>query len=117
MKVRDEMVKNCECVGQNDTVAAAEKLIKSGVIESVTVLDHTKVVGTLSQEGIATQMPALGRSNAQIKVGEVMDVHSIYATENEESEVVHARMREHHLSSISVLGPEGKMVGVLKLRT
>jgi predicted transcriptional regulator len=116
MKVRDEMVKNGECVGQNDTVAAAEKLIKSGNVASVTVLDHTKVVGTLSTAGIATQMPALERSTDQIKVGEIMDVHSVFATEDEEAETAHVRMRENKLSSISVLDHSGKMVGVLKLR-
>jgi predicted transcriptional regulator len=117
MKVRDEMVKNSECVGQNDSVATAESLIESGHVASVTVLDHTKVVGTLSRDGIAIEMPALGRTTGQIKVGEIMDAHSVYATEDEESEVVHSRMRDHNLSSISVLSSDGKMVGVLKLKT
>lgn len=116
MKVRDEMVKNGECVGQNDSVAAAESLIKSGNVESVTVLDHRKVVGTLSDEGIASHMPILGRSNQQIKVGEIMDAHSVFATEDEEADAAQARMSEYHLSSISVLDANGKLVGVLKLR-
>lgn len=112
MKVREAMVPNRECVGPTDTVASAEKVISTGKLPAVPVLDHTRPSGTLAKHEIDDRVPE-GKSTGFVRVSEVMTEHGSFARPDEELEEVELRMRNQDLNTLPVLDDSGKIVGVL----
>jgi CBS domain-containing protein len=71
---RDIMSSDCECIGENDTVAdAAKKLSELGVGAMPICGEDNRLKGVLSDRDIVVNVVAEGRDPSEVKAGELGD--------------------------------------------
>jgi CBS domain-containing protein len=73
-KARDIMSEDCECIGENDTVAdAAKKLSELGVGAMPICGEDDRLKGVVSDRDIVVNVIAQGKDPSAVKVGELGD--------------------------------------------
>src|SRR5688500_11938369 len=71
---RDIMSENCECIGENDTVAdAAKKLSELGVGAMPICGEDDRLKGVVTDRDIVVNVIAQGKDPSDVRVGELGD--------------------------------------------
>ena len=115
MKIRDAMVPHTACVGPNDRASAAIAVMKVACVDTLAVLDHRKVSGTVTKEDVLRSTSERRRPAQLLRVDEVMSEHRVRAREDEELAPVEERMKAAGLSVIPVVNDKNHIVGLFHL--
>ena len=102
-----------ECVGPNDTLAAAAQVMRRNEVLAVPVLDHHQPAGVLTDRKIETHCYAVGRNPAQLRVREAMDNKAAYLHEDDEPSLALEEMKKHGAEQLPVFNTAGKVVGIV----
>ena len=115
MKVCDVMSDKVVCIGQNEPVSAAAKLLKQCNVGVLPVCDgQKKLRGLLTDRDIVTRCVAAGIDPQETPVSEIMSRGIVTATPFDEVEQAARVMSGDQVRRLPVLS-EGRLVGMLSL--
>ena len=115
MKVCDVMSDKVVCIGQNEPVSAAAKLLKQCNVGALPVCDgQKKLRGVLTDRDIVTRCVAAGADPQETPVSEIMSRGVVTATPFDEVEQAVKVMSGDQVRRLPVLS-EGRLVGMLSL--
>ena len=115
MKVCDVMSDKVVCIGQNEPVSAAAKLLKQCNVGALPVCDgQKKLRGVLTDRDIVTRCVAAGADPRETAVGEIMSRGVVTATPFDAVEQAAKVMSGDPGRRLPVLS-EGRLVGMLSL--
>ena len=110
------MTQNQECVGPNDRVMAAQDLLLKSNLDSIPVLDHNSVTGSVCSKDIADTAAKRGTDALHLSVHDAMNKDPITVLDSDEVEDAERLMDKHKRESVTVIYRENRIVGVLKRR-
>jgi len=117
MKKCDEvMTKNPVCCLPGDLVAEAAKLMKSGNIGSVPVIENRqtqKLVGIVTDRDLALKIVAEGRDARSTKVEAVMTRKVVTCLAEDDTQKALDAMSEHQLRRIPIVDKDNKILGII----
>ena len=108
------MTQNRECVGPNDRAMAAQDLLQNNNVESVPVLDHNAISGSLCNKDISEAATRKGTNALHLSVRDAMNSDTFTVLDSDEVEEAKRRMDEHKRQSVTVVNRENHIVGVLR---
>lgn len=115
MKVCDVMSDKVVCIGQNEPVSAAAKLLKQCNVGALPVCDGQKRLrGVLTDRDIVIRCVAAGADPQETPVGEIMSRGVVTTTPFDEVEQAAKVMSGDQVRRLPVLS-EGRLVGMLSL--
>src|SRR5882724_2794586 len=114
MKVREAMTQNLECVGPNDRVMAAQDLLLNKHVESVPVLDHNAIAGSLCNKDISETAARMGTNALHLSVHDAMSTDPFTVFDSDEVDDARQQMDEHKRQSVTVINSKNRIVGVLQ---
>lgn len=115
MKTHEIMRPEAECVGPNDTLAAAAQVMRRNEVPAVPVLDHQQPTGVLTDRRIDLHSYAVGKHPAQIRVRDAVDEKQIHVKENDEAIFAVELMKANGVQKLPVMTEDGKVAGVIFL--
>ena len=117
MKKCDEvMTKNPVCCLPGDLVAEAAKLMKSGNIGSVPVIENKqtqKLVGIVTDRDLALKIVAEGRDARSTKVESVMTRKVVTCLAEDDMQKALDAMSKHQLRRIPIVDNDNKILGII----
>lgn len=113
MKVKEAMTHHGECIGPSDSAAAAENIMRTNDIQTLSVSDHRKVIGTLTGQQIAERTPDTGKSPQHTRVDEIMEMNPTSTHEDEDVNSVQEQMKRAGLKNVPVLDQKEGIIGTL----
>lgn len=115
MKVNDIMSAHVICVGQDESVGTAARLLKRYNLGVLPVCDgQGRLRGVVTDRDIVLRCVALEGDPAQLRVSEIMSRGVVTAQRSESVSEVSGRMAAQQLRRIPVT-EEGRIVGMLSL--
>ena len=117
MKRCDEvMTNNPVCCLPNDTVVKAAKLMKSGNVGSIPVIENEnnmKLVGIVTDRDLALKIVAEGLDSKSTKAERVMTSKVVTCHTGDDLQKALDAMAEHQLRRIPVVDKDNKVVGII----
>jgi CBS domain-containing protein len=102
------------CIGPEDTVFDALRLMAEKEVGSLMVMDGARVVGLISERDYARKIVLLGRTSPNTLVKEIMTSHVAYTHLEQPIEECMAVMTEKRIRHLPVM-EEGKLVGIISI--
>jgi CBS domain-containing protein len=115
-KCTEVMTKNPACCLPDDMAAEAAKLMKSGNIGSVPVIENRqtrKLVGIVTDRDLALKIVAEERDGRSTKVGAVMTGKMVTCRAEDDLQVALDAMAEHQLRRIPVVDNDNRILGII----
>jgi CBS domain-containing protein len=115
-KCNEIMTKKPVCCLPNDSVAQAAKLMKSGNIGSIPVVENEqsqKLVGIVTDRDLALKIIAEGRDAKSTKVETVMTPKVVTCQADDDLQKALDAMAEHQLRRIPVVDNDNRIVGII----
>jgi len=101
---RDIMSEDCECVGENDTVAdAAKKLSELGVGAMPICGEDDRLKGMITDRDIVTDVIAAGKNPSDVKVSELGDGKPVTIGADDSISEAIKTMAEHQVRRLPVI--------------
>lgn len=111
---RDFMSSDCECIGENDTVAqAAKRLAELGVGAMPICGEDDKLKGMLTDRDIVVKVLAKGKDPGQTTAGELAEGKPFMIGADDSAEQALKEMAEHKVRRLPVLDDEKRLVGIV----
>src|SRR5918994_1065223 len=114
-KARDIMSDDCTCIGENDSVLDAAKLLKEKDVGAVPICgEDDRLKGMLTDRDIVVKVLAEGKDPSQVKAGELGqgDGQTITIGADDSIEEALKTMAEHKVRRLPVID-EQRCVGVI----
>jgi CBS domain-containing protein len=102
------------CIGPEDTVFDALRLMAEKEVGSLMVMDGARVAGLISERDYARKIVLLGRTSPNTLVKEIMTSHVAYTHLEQPIEECMAVMTEKRIRHLPVM-EEGKLVGIISI--
>ena len=115
-KCDEVMTKNPVCCLPNDMVAEAAKLMKSGNIGSIPVIENEqtkKLIGIVTDRDLTLKIVAEGLDAKSTKVEAVMTRKVVTCLAGDDLQKALDAMAEHQLRRIPVVDNDNKVVGII----
>jgi CBS domain-containing protein len=115
-KCSEVMTKNPVCCLPNDMVADAAKLMKSGNIGSIPVIENrqtSRLVGIVTDRDLALQIVAEGHDAKTTRVEAVMTRKVVTCRAEDDLQKTLDAMSEHQLRRIPVVDGDNQVVGII----
>jgi len=115
-KCDEVMTKNPVCCLPNDIVAEAAKLMKSGNIGSIPVIENgqtKKLIGIVTDRDLTLKIVAEGLDAKSTKVEAVMTRKVVTCLAGDDLQKALDAMAEHQLRRIPVVDNNNKVVGII----
>ena len=115
-KCTEVMTKNPVCCLPNDMVVAAAKLMKSGNVGSIPVIENEqtgKLVGIVTDRDLAMKIVAEGQDAKSTRVETVMTRKVVTCHAEDDLQKALDAMAEHQLRRIPVVDDDNKVVGII----
>jgi len=115
-KCDEVMTKNPVCCLPNDIVAEAAKLMKSGNIGSIPVIENEqtkKLIGIVTDRDLTLKIVAEGLDAKSTKVEAVMTRKVVTCLAGDDLQKALDAMAEHQLRRIPVVDNDNKVVGII----
>ena len=115
-KCDEVMTKNPVCCLPNDIVAEAAKLMKSGNIGSIPVIENgqtKKLIGIVTDRDLTLKIVAEGLDAKSTKVEAVMTRKVVTCLAGDDLQKALDAMAEHQLRRIPVVDNDNKVVGII----
>jgi CBS-domain-containing membrane protein len=114
MLVRD-MMKECVCIGADDTLASAALKLKNNDVGCLPVCEAMQVIGMITDRDVLLRGTASRRSPEMTKVRDVMSAEVVCCTEEDSVERAAELMASHHIHRLPVLNNARELIGVISL--
>jgi len=114
-KARDIMTGDCTCIGENDSVLDAAKLLKEKNVGAVPICgEDDRLKGMLTDRDIVVKVLAEGKDPSEVKAGELGqgDGQTITVGADDSIDEALRTMKEHRVRRLPVID-EQRCVGVL----
>ena len=102
------------CIGPEDTVFDALRLMAEKEVGSLMVMDGARVAGLISERDYARKIVLLGRTSPNTLVKEIMTSHVAYTHLEQPIEECMAVMTEKRIRHLPVM-EQGKLVGIISI--
>jgi len=102
------------CIGPEDTVFDALRLMAEKEVGALMVMDGARVAGLISERDYARKIVLLGRTSPNTLVKEIMTSHVAYTHLEQPIEECMAVMTEKRIRHLPVM-EEGKLVGIISI--
>ncbi len=102
------------CIGPEDTVFDALRLMAEKEVGSLMVMDGARVAGLISERDYARKIVLLGRTSPNTLVREIMTTHVAYTQLEQPIEECMAVMTEKRIRHLPVM-EQGKLVGIISI--
>ena len=102
------------CIGPEDTVFDALRLMAEKEVGSLMVMDGARVAGLISERDYARKIVLLGRTSPNTLVKEIMTTHVAYTHLEQPIEECMAVMTEKRIRHLPVM-EQGKLVGIISI--
>ena len=102
------------CIGPEDTVFDALRLMAEKEVGSLMVMDGARVAGLISERDYARKIVLLGRTSPNTLVREIMTTHVAYTHLEQPIEECMAVMTEKRIRHLPVM-EQGKLVGIISI--
>jgi CBS domain-containing protein len=115
-KCNEVMTKNPVCCLPGDMVAVAAKLMKSGNIGSIPVIENQqtqKLVGIVTDRDLALKVVAEERDTKSTKVEAVMTHKVVTCHAEDDTQKALDAMSEHQLRRIPIVDSDNKILGII----
>ena len=110
---RDIMTPDCECVGENESVAdAAKKLSELGVGAMPICGEDDRLKGMVTDRDIVTDVIAQGKDPASVKVGELGDGKPVTIGADDSIAEALRTMKQHAVRRLPVIDGH-ELVGIV----
>jgi CBS domain-containing protein len=110
---REIMSEDCECVGENETVAeAAKKLSELGVGSMPICGEDDRLKGVVTDRDIVTDVIAQGKDPASVKVGELGDGKPVTIGADDSVSEAIKTMTTHQIRRLPVIDGH-ELVGIV----
>jgi CBS domain-containing protein len=107
------MTKDCECVGENETVtAAAKQLADLGVGAMPICGEDDRLKGMLTDRDIVVKVIAQGRNPDEVKAGELGEGKPVTIEADDSVEDAIKAMQEHKIRRLPVID-DHELVGIV----
>ncbi|WP_411676047.1 CBS domain-containing protein [Caproicibacter sp.] len=114
MKVKDIMTKDVACVGSEDTVEQAAKLMKQYRVGSIPVCRQKEVIGIVTDRDITLRATAQGQETADRKVTDVMSTHPVVGTPEMDVHEAAKLMSDQQIRRLPIVD-HNSLVGIVAL--
>jgi CBS domain-containing protein len=115
-KCSEVMTKDPACCLPDDLAAEAAKLMKSGNIGSVPVIENRqtrKLIGIVTDRDLALKIVAEARDPKSTNVGSVMTGKVVTCRAEDDLQVALSAMAEHQLRRIPVVDNDNRILGII----
>jgi len=115
-KCTEVMTKNPVCCLPNDMVVAAAKLMKSGNVGSIPVVENeqtARLVGIVTDRDLAMKIVAEGQDAKSTRVDTVMTHKVVTCHAEDDLQKALDAMAEHQLRRIPVVDNDNRVVGII----
>lgn len=115
-KCSEVMTENPSCCLPDDMATEAAKLMKSGNIGSVPVIENRqtrKLIGIVTDRDLALKIVAEGREARSTNVGAVMTGKVVTCRAEDDLQVALDAMAEHQLRRIPVVDNDNRILGII----
>ena len=102
------------CIGPEDTVFDALRLMAEKEVGSLMVMDGARVAGLISERDYARKIVLLGRTSPNTLVKEIMTTHVAYTHLEQPIEECMVVMTEKRIRHLPVM-EQGKLVGIISI--
>lgn len=115
MQLKDVMHKGFESVDSDDSIRRAAALMRTLDVGMLPVVDHDRLVGTITDRDITVRATANGASPDQTPVSDVMSPGVVFGYEEDDVRKAAGTMEEARVRRLLVLDRADKCVGILYL--
>lgn len=115
-KCNEVMTNNPVCCLPNDMVVKAAKLMKSGNVGSVPVIENEetrKMVGIITDRDLAMKVVAEGKDPKSTKVAAVMTAKVVSCQSEDDLQKAMDSMSKHQLRRIPIIEKDGRILGII----
>ena len=113
-KISDVMTRQVKIVRPEDTLQNAAQMMADQDVGALPVCDGKRLLGMITDRDIAIRAVASGR-DVDSPVHEVMTDQIVWCSDDEDAQVVLARMGEHQIRRIPVVDKARNLVGIVAL--
>jgi acetoin utilization protein AcuB len=122
MLVQDWMSSELTTVDEDASIIESSKLMKQNGIQHLPVLKKGRLIGIISDRDLKEAQPSKATSLEihelyylldEIKVKSLISPSLFTTTREDTIEKVAAIMLKHHISALPVVGPQGKLEGII----
>lgn len=111
---RDLMHAGCECIKHDEPVLEAAKRMADEDIGALPICGpEDKLVGMLTDRDIVVKCIAKGMDTRQCTAGELAEGHIVWVSEGDAVQDVLAKMEEHQIRRVPVIGSDKRLVGII----
>ncbi|MGZ5336546.1 MAG: CBS domain-containing protein [Solirubrobacterales bacterium] len=112
-KARDVMSADCQCIGENDTVADAAKRLKELNVGAMPICgEDDRLKGMLTDRDIVVKVLAEGRDPSEVKAGELGEGKPVTIGADDSVDEAIDAMREHAVRRLPVIDDQ-QLVGIV----
>jgi CBS domain-containing protein len=115
MKIRDIMTSGARCVGPDESLTAAARIMRQLDVGALPVCQNDHLDGIITDRDIAIRGVAEGRDPTRTSVRSVMSPEIIFAFEDHDVEVAAQIMETNQVRRLPVLNNERRLVGIVSL--
>ncbi len=115
MKISEVMTRDLEYVDVDDSLQSTARLMRRRNIGFVPVVEHSTIVGLVTDRDIAVRAVAEGLSPTMTRVQQIMTPRIWFIYENQEVREAAQLMREKKVRRLIVLDDQDRPVGVISL--
>ena len=112
--VGDVMTRDCECIGENDTLADAAKRLAELDIGALPICgEDDKLKGMLTDRDIVVKAIAQGKDPGSTTAGELAEGKPVLIGEDDSIEDALRAMKDHKVRRLPVIGDDKRLCGIV----
>jgi len=115
MQVKEVMTVKPECVGPDDTLQQAARLMKSLDVGPLPVCEKDRVAGMLTDRDIVVRCVAEGKDPRATPVRVAMTEGVSYCFEDDDVSIAAEQMKQKQVRRLLVLNRDKRLVGIVSL--
>jgi CBS domain-containing protein len=115
MKIRDIMTSGARCVGPDESLTAAARIMRQLDVGALPVCENERLDGMITDRDIAIRGVAEARDPTVTAVRTVMSPEIVYAYEDQNVKEAAHIMEEKQIRRLPILNREKHLVGIVSL--
>ena len=115
MQVCEIMTREVETVAPDASLQGAASTMEQRGVGSLPVCEGRRLLGTITDRDIVVRGVATGASPLDMQVRDCMSEDIVYAFEDEDTEMVLARMKVMQIRRLPILDRQKNLVGIVAL--
>ncbi|WP_199036949.1 CBS domain-containing protein [Glycomyces salinus] len=114
---RDLMHPGATCVRSDDTAANAARMMADMDVGCLPIcgVDDEKIKGMVTDRDLVVHVMAAGKDPETYTVDRLPQAPLVWASADEDADITIAKMKEHQLHRLPVIGEDRRLVGIIAL--